>query len=231
MKGYINSIETAGMVDGPGVRFVVFLKGCKLKCLYCHNPESWFFEDGLIMTSNELLKKINNYHHYYKEGGVTFSGGDPLFQSDFLIDILKKCKKINIHTALDTSGVGVGKYEEILEYTDLVILDIKSYDEKQYQEITGQKIDEFNKFLQVAQKMNKELWIRQVIIPGINDTKQYVEGLKEYLKEIKNISNIELLPYSSLGEDKYSKLNLNYPLKGLASMSNKEIDKLKKILD
>ena len=122
MKGYINSIETMGLVDGPGIRFVVFMQGCKLRCLFCHNPETRKIKSTLEMTSEELVKKITRYKNYFgKEGGVTFSGGEPLLQPEFLIETLKLCKKVNIHTCLDTAGVGKGNYEEILKYTDLVI--------------------------------------------------------------------------------------------------------------
>ena len=114
MTGYIDSIETMGLVDGPGIRFVVFMKGCKLRCLFCHNPETWTMNDAVSIDSEELLKRINKYHNYYTDGGVTFSGGEPLMQPEFLIDMLKKCKMINLHTAIDTSGVGIGNYEEIL---------------------------------------------------------------------------------------------------------------------
>lgn len=136
MTGYIDSIETMGLVDGPGVRFVIFLKGCKLRCLFCHNPETWTKDNATQITSDELLNKIKRYKNYYVNGGVTLSGGEPLLQDEFIIDVLKKCKENGIHTAIDTAGVGKGNYEEILKYTDLVILDIKAYNDSQYKDIT-----------------------------------------------------------------------------------------------
>lgn len=228
MIGYIDSVETMGLVDGPGIRFVTFLKGCRLRCLYCHNPETWTRNGALEITSEELLKKIHKYHTYYVDGGVTFSGGEPLMQPDFLIDILKKCKMINLHTAIDTAGVGIGKYEEILKYTDLVILDIKAYTEGKYSYITGVNIDmsEFNKFLDTCQRLNKKLWIRQVIVPGFNDNEEYILGLKEYLKNIKNIEKIELLPYHTMGVAKYEKLGIPYPLTNVSDM---DIDRCKEL--
>lgn len=231
-KGYIDSIETMGLVDGPGIRFVAFFKGCKLRCLFCHNPETWTREKAMEIDSEELLKMIHKFRNYYKNGGVTFSGGEPLTQPDFLIDMLKKCKMINLHTAIDTAGVGVGKYEEILKYTDLVILDIKAYTENEYRFITGntESMDEFNKFLEVCQKMDKKLWIRQVIVPGINDTEEYILGLKEYLKNIKNIEKIELLPYHTMAITKYEKLGIPYPLTGVDPMDKDRINELEKIL-
>lgn len=226
MIGYINSIETMGLVDGPGIRFVVFLSGCKLRCKFCHNPETWKALDSLKITSEELLKKILKYRHYYVDGGVTFSGGEPLLQPDFLIDILKKCKMVNLNTALDTSGVGIGKYEEILKYTDLVILDIKAIDEDSYKTITGSSMEEFNKFLDVCTKLNKKLWLRQVIVPGINDNEEYILKLKEFIKRIKNVEKIELLPYHLYGVDKYYKLGIDYELVNVPAM---DIDKCNKL--
>ena len=231
--GYIDSIETMGLVDGPGIRYVIFMRGCKLRCLFCHNPETWTTENALKITSEELIRIISKYHNYYINGGVTFSGGEPLMQPDFLVDILKKCKILNLHTAIDTSGVGIGRYEEILKYTDLVILDIKAYTEQEYKYITGNDLgmEEFNKFLDICQKMNKKLWLRQVVVPGINDTKEYMIGLKEYIKNIKNVEKVELLAYHTMGVSKYSKLGIEYPLKNIKPMDVEKIKELEKILN
>lgn len=226
ITGYISSVEPMGLVDGPGVRYVVFMQGCKLRCLYCHNPETWKLNDGEEISSDKLLKKILRYKSYYKNGGVTFSGGEPLLQSDFLLDILKKCKENNLHTAIDTAGVGIGNYEEILKYVDLVILDIKAIDDNEYIKITGAKIDEFNKFLKIVISLNKKLWIRSVIVPGINDTEEYILKLKDYIKTIPNIEKVELLPYHLYGVDKYKKLGIKYLLDGINPM---DVDKLKEL--
>lgn len=231
MTGYIDSVEPMGLVDGPGIRFVVFLKGCKLRCLYCHNPETWTTDDSTIIDSEELLKKINKFHNYYNNGGVTFSGGEPLLQPDFLIDMLKKCQMINLHTAIDTSGVGIGNYEEILNYVDLVILDIKAYNEEDYINMTGFNMNEFNKFLEICQSMNKKLWLRQVIVPGINDNEKYIIGLKNYINNIKNVEKVELLPYHLYGVSKYENLNIDYKLKDVPPLSNEKLDQLNKILN
>lgn len=227
MKGYINSIETMGLVDGPGIRFVVFMQGCKLRCLYCHNPETWKKESELEMTANELVKRILRYKNYFgDEGGVTFSGGEPLLQPDFLIEALKLCKQCNIHTCLDTAGVGLGHYEEILKYTDLVIMDIKALEREDYQNLTGQKIEESLYFLEVCQKLNKKLWIRQVIIPGINDTEEYVLKLKSFVSKLKNVEKVEFLPYETLGIPKYEKLKIPYRLNGVSPMDTKRCQEL-----
>ena len=228
--GLIDSVEPMGLVDGPGIRFVVFFKGCKLRCLFCHNPETWECKDGITITSEELIKKIHKFHTYYKDGGVTFSGGEPLIQKDFLLDMLKKCKMINLHTALDTSGVGIGNYDEILKYTDLVLLDIKAYDKDDYKRITGSNMEEFNTFLEALKKNNNKIWIRQVIIPTINDKEEYILGLKQYLKKIPNIEKIELLPYHLYGVEKYKKLGIKYPLENIPPMDEKRLKELEELL-
>ena len=233
MKNYkasIDSIESFSTKDGPGIRTVIFFNGCKLRCLFCHNPEMWNKKENNI-TVDELYEKILKFKPYYKNGGgVTFSGGEPLLQVDFLIELSKLLKKENINIALDTAGKGIGKYEEILNLVDLVILDIKAYNENDYKKMTGQEIDEFNKFLKVAQKLNKKLWIRQVIVPGINDNKEYILGLKNYIKNIKNIEKIELLPYHNMAIDKYEKLGINYILKNTKEMDIEECKKLEDLL-
>lgn len=229
--GLIDSVEPMGLVDGPGLRFVVFFKGCKLRCLFCHNPETWECKEGTTITSEELIKKIHKFHTYYVDGGVTFSGGEPLIQKEFLLEMLKKCKMINLHTALDTSGVGNGNYDEILKYTDLVLLDIKAYNEEDYRKITGSNMTEFNRFLEALKRNNNKIWIRQVIIPTINDTEEYILGLKEYLKNIPNIEKIELLPYHLYGVDKYKKLGIKYPLEGIPPMDQDKLSELEKIIN
>lgn len=219
MEGYIDSIETMGLVDGPGIRFVVFMQGCKLRCLFCHNPETWNLNIGTTITPEELVDKVLRYKNYFgEEGGVTFSGGEPLLQPDFLIEALKLCKKNNIHTCLDTAGFGIGKYEQILQYTDLVMFDIKALSKEGYEKMTGQKIEESLKFLDICQKMNKKIWIRQVIVPGINDTEEYVLQLKEFVSHLKNVEKVEFLPYETLGVPKYEKLGIPYRLQDTNQM-------------
>lgn len=230
MIGQINSIETLGLLDGPGVRFVVFLQGCKNRCLYCHNPET-FKMDGLEIDSQTLLKKILKYKNYFKDnGGVTFSGGEPLLQKDFLLEMLKLCKMCNIHTCLDTSGVGVGNYEEILKYTDLVMLDVKGISKEEFFFITKQKQDEFDKFVSVLNNSNKKVWIKQVIIPGINDNIDYINRLNEYIKKIKNIEKVELLGYHNYAIEKYKKLNIDYPLMDTPPLSDKRLKELQDLI-
>lgn len=229
-KGYINSIVYDGFVDGPGLRMVVFLSGCKLRCLFCHNPETWQM-NGKEMTTEEVISLLKKNLPYYKNGGITLSGGEPLLQEKFVIELLKEAKKLGVHTALDTSGVGNGSYEEILKYTDLVILDVKAYKEEDYLSITKHPMKDYQIFLQTCLYKKKPLWIRQVIIPGINDTKEYILGLKEYLKNIKYIEKIELLPYHLYGVEKYQKLGISYPLEGFPPLSEDKLKELEKILN
>ena len=228
MLGRINSIETLGTLDGPGIRFVVFLQGCKLRCLYCHNPETWdLIGQSQEISPQELVKKVEKYKNYFsKDGGVTFSGGEPLLQPEFLLECLKLCKERNIHTVIDTAGVGFGEYEEILKYVDLVILDIKAVKVDEYKKITGQNMDNFNKFVEKCQELNKKLWLRQVIVPGINDDKEHVLLLKDFANKINNVEKIELLPYKTIGVHKYKQLNLNYRLENVTDLSQEKLKEL-----
>lgn len=231
-KGRINSIETLGTLDGPGIRFVVFLQGCKLRCKYCHNPETWdLVGESELISPQELVEKVEKYRNYFGEdGGVTFSGGEPLLQPEFLLECLKLCKEKHIHTCLDTAGVGFGDYSEILKYTDLVILDIKAVAETEYKEITGQPIKFFKEFLNQAIKANKKFWLRQVIVPGINDNKEHVELLKKFASSIPNVEKVELLPYKTIGVHKYKELNIPYRLEGVEDLSESKLKELNKYL-
>ncbi len=224
-NGYVHSIESMGLVDGPGIRTVVFLQGCSLRCLYCHNPDTWDIssDKAKIMTPDELIGRLVRFKSYYgTDGGVTFSGGEPLMQPDFLAEALSLARMNGIGTALDTAGVGLGFYDDILENTDLLLLDIKHYDPQKYREITGKSITEFEKFLEDAQRYGVRIWIRHVVVPSLNDSDGHFIGLERYLKEIKNIEKVELLPYHTLGVHKYRGMGLNYRLKDIPPM-NKDI--------
>lgn len=218
-KGCISKIESFGLMDGPGIRTVVFFSGCKLRCKYCHNPEMWQMQSPNY-TKKELVDKILRNKPYFKNnsGGVTFSGGEPLLQSKFLLEVLKELKKENIHVALDTSGNGQGNYEEILSYVDLVLLDIKHINNKGYKDLTGVDNKEFNNFIEYLNKSNKPVWIRQVIVPGLMDNDNYLQGLKEQLDKINNIERIDFLPYHNLGKEKYKELGIPYPYEHLESL-------------
>lgn len=228
-KASIDSIESMGLVDGPGIRTVVFLNGCKLRCIYCHNPEMWNKKDNNY-TPEELVKKILRNKPYFKnEGGVTFSGGEPLLQSEFIIECAKLLKKENVNIAIDTAGVGNGKYEELLKYIDLVILDIKHTNKEGYKKITQREMKEIDTFINTLNKTKKRVWIRQVIIPEITDSEKYIDSLVKYIQKIKNIEKIEFLPYHRLGREKYIKLNIKYPCDNKQNMNKEKCDKLYKL--
>lgn len=220
--GKIHSIESMGLVDGPGIRTVIFFQGCKLRCLYCHNPDTWNLKDGNEVTTDDLIKKILRYKPYFERsgGGVTFSGGDPLVQPAFLLELLKKCKEHGIHTTIDTSGYGnPSTYDEILKYTDLVLLDIKHIDSQGYLNLTGSNSDGINSFLAALRRSKTRVWVRHVVVPGYTDTTEIMDKLSEIINtEVPNVDKIELLPYHLLGVNKYENLGINYLLPNVPHM-------------
>lgn len=229
IRGSIDSIESMGLVDGPGIRTVVFLTGCKLRCKYCHNPEMWV-KGKENYTPEELVNKIVRFKPYFKEtGGVTFSGGEPLIQSEFLLEVCKLLKKENIHIALDTAGVGNGDYRELLQYVDLIILDIKHVTRDGYLNLTGHAIDDSLSFIQQANALQKPYWIRQVVVPGIHDNLEYIKLLKQFLKQLSNVQRIDFLPYHKLGSEKYEKLGIPNPYKDLPAMDEEKCKELYQI--
>ena len=231
MIASIDSIETFGTVDGPGIRTVVFFNKCNLRCIYCHNPEMWNKRDNNY-TIDELVNTIlKNKSYFGNTGGVTFSGGEPTIHNEFLIEVCKELKKHNIHIALDTCGVGNGNYEEILKYIDLILFDVKHTTKEGYKKITRIDTDESFKFLEVANKLNKKFWIRQVVVPGIMDNIDYLKSLNDYLKKYiktENIEKIEFLPYHKLGREKYIKLGIPYPCENIPEMDKEKCENLYK---
>ena len=227
MQGSINSIETFGLVDGPGIRTVVFLNGCNLRCKYCHNPEMWCMQKN-NMTVDKLVEKIIRNKPYFKRnnGGVTFSGGEPLLQIDFLIAVCKKLKEENIHIAVDTSGNGLGKYDELFKYVDLVLLDIKHVNQEDYKELTEGDINKSLEFINELNKTSIPVWIRQVVVPGIMDDDEYLNDLKQFIKTIKNVERIDFLPYHKLGNEKYDKLGIINPYKDMPEMDKEKCNLL-----
>lgn len=227
MKGHIHSIESMGLVDGPGIRTVVFLQGCHLRCQYCHNPDTWCKQNpkAIELSSEALLQKLSRFRHYYgNNGGVTFSGGEPLLQPQFLQEVLALCKKAGIHTCLDTAGCGFGDYENILKNTDLILMDIKHYTAEGYQKVTGHSPDAFLHFLDTVVHMHIPMWIRHVVVPGLTDSDEHFVGLEEYLRTLHNIQRIELLPYHIMGIHKYAALNIPYSLEGIPAMDSHALD-------
>lgn len=229
--GRIHSIETMGALDGPGIRTIVYFQGCYLRCLYCHNPDTWNLQGGYEIGVKELVDKVEKYKPYYtNKGGVTFSGGEPLVQHEFLLECLKECKKRNIHTTLDTSGVGSGNYDEILKYTDLVILDIKHESPEGYEKITGLDMKEYQAFKQAIKRKKQLVWLKHVVVPGLTDDIEHIRKLKKEIFSFDNIEKIELLPYHTMGITKYEALNMNYRLQGVPEMDREKIKELQNML-
>ena len=215
-------MESMGLVDGPGVRCVVFLQGCPLRCLYCHNPDTQTAEGGEAVEPEALVRRLLRFRPYFDRsgGGVTFSGGEPLLQKEFLTEVLALCKSRGIHTCLDTAGAGCGGYGEILKNTDLILLDVKHYTPEGYKAITGQSMDAYAEFLETVQSMEIPLWLRHVVVPGLTDGEDHLAGLAEYVKGIRNVKRVELLPYHVLGVPKYRAMGIPYPLEGVPPMES-----------
>lgn len=232
MKGRIHSLESMGLMDGPGIRFVLFLQGCRLRCAYCHNPDTWAELGGTWCEPAELMKEISRYISYFAAsgGGVTFSGGEPLLQPDFLLQMLKLCREAGIHTALDTAGAGCGRYEEILTLTDLVILDLKHHCNEGYQKVTGLGIEAVEPFWEALRKSAAAVWVRHVVVPGLTDTPEYIRALRELIQTFPRVEKVELIPYHGLGEHKYAQMGLKYKLGGTEPPSEEHMKMLQDLL-
>lgn len=232
ITGKIHSKESFGTVDGPGIRYVLFLQGCPLRCKFCHNPDTWEFGSGKFQeTPEETVREIKKYRNFFRNGGgVTITGGDPLMQPDFIREVYKLCKKEGIHTALDTSGCLFNeKAKEVLEYVDLVLLDIKSIDPDVYKDLTKFDQEPTLKFAEYLKEKNIKTWIRHVIVPGITDNDENLAKLADYVKTLPNVELVELLPYHTLGEFKYDELNIEYPLKGVEALSKERLENAREI--
>lgn len=218
--GYVRKYETMGMVDGPGIRTIAFLSGCPLRCLFCHNPDMWRTDPKDAITVQELINTLKRYKPYYgEEGGVTFCGGEPLNQPEFLYEAMKACKEEGISTCLDTSGFGrIDSFDNILSVTDTILYDIKGLEDKKYRDMTGAPLRITQQFLAKAQEHQVPIWIRIVIVPGFHDTYEYMDDLAEYIAPLHNIDRIELLPYHTMGVNKYETIGKAYPLDGVPAM-------------
>ena len=230
----IHSIETFGTVDGPGIRFVVFFQGCNLQCKYCHNRDTWNINDGKYVSVDELFNNILKYKEYIiPNGGFTASGGEPLLQPHFLISLFKKLKEANIHTAIDTSGMIeiTDTIKELLSLTDLVLLDIKHINSYKCKDLTGFSNEKELNFAKYLSDNSIPIWIRQVIIPGITDSKEDILELKKFINSLNTVKNVELLPYHSLGKHKWEQLGFEYGLKNIRTATLEDINKIKEILE
>lgn len=235
MNGYIHSIESFGTVDGPGVRFVVFLQGCPMRCMYCHNPDTWKISAGNVITSDEILDQYEKCRAFLKNGGITVTGGEPLLQMDFVTELFKKAKKKDIHTCIDTSGITfsenkTGKFDELMEVTDLVMLDIKHIDDEEHIKLTGHSNKNILMFAQYLDKLKKPVWIRHVVVPGITMNKEYLERLGEFIGKLSNVKALDVLPYHDMGKVKYKALNMDYPLNDTPGLSREEALRAKEII-
>lgn len=234
MIGRIHSIESFGTVDGPGIRFVIFMQGCTLKCKYCHNRDTWNVNSGKKVSVNELIKEIQNYKTYIDSsgGGVTVSGGEPLLQAEFVTELFKELKELGFHTALDTAGsIPLSpEIKELLKYTDLVLLDIKHIDDEKSKNLVGFSNKNNLEFAKYLSNINLPVWIRQVLVPGYTDDKFDLQKLKSFIDSLSNVENFEILPYHNLGKFKWDEIGDTYELENVIPPSQDEIQKAEQIL-
>ncbi len=239
LKGRIHSLESFGTVDGPGTRFVVFFQGCPMRCKYCHNPDTWPLDGGTEMTVDEIITQYKRNESFYEnKGGLTTTGGEPMMQLDFLIELYEECHKRGIHTCLDTSGIAfnpdsetnVEKVTRLLKSTDLIMLDIKHIDPELHYDLCKQKNSNILKFAQFASDQGVEIWIRHVIVPGLTDDPVYLEKLGYFIGGLKTLKALDALPYHTMGEVKYEKIGMEYPLKGVPAMDQSTLLEKKKFI-
>ena len=234
IKARIHSFESMGTVDGPGIRYVVFFQGCPLQCKYCHNRDTWDVNGGEEYTVNDVFKKVLRGKPFMdaSNGGVTCSGGEPLLQAKFIKELFKKLKAKGIHTAIDTAGsVAINEdIKELLEYTDLVILDIKHIDDKKCKELTSKSNKNTLDFAKYLSTNNKKMWIRQVLVPGYTDNKDDLKKTREFIDSLNGVEKVEVLPYHDLGKYKWKELGYEYPLEGVKIPTNKEVKEAEDIL-
>ncbi len=236
-------METFGLVDGPGVRYVVFLQGCRMRCQYCHNPETWEMDKGTLYTPEELFAKAYRYKPYWMRGGklnggITVSGGEPLLQIEFLTEFFRLAKAKGIHTTVDTAGNPftmeepfISKFNELMEVTDLFMLDLKEINDEKHKALTkwtNQNILEMAKYLS---DHGKSMWIRHVLVPGLTDDEEGLKELNDFIKQLKTVDRVEILPYHTLGEVKWEEMQIPYPLEGVRIPTPDEVKKAELLLD
>ncbi len=238
MKGYIHSQESFGTVDGPGIRYVVFFQGCPMRCQYCHNPDTWEVKKGTEVTAEEIIKNYNKNRSFYQKGGLTVTGGEPLLQIDFLLELFKAAKEEKIHTCIDTSGITyrpensnyLKKLEELMKYTDLVMLDIKQIDPEKHKKLTGQENQGILAFAKYLEEKKIPLWIRHVVVPGISDDREDLKNLGRFIGSLKNLKALDVLPYHTMGVNKYKELGLAYPLEGVEALPKEKAAEAKAVI-
>lgn len=233
--GNVHSIESFGTVDGPGIRLVVFLQGCPMRCLYCHNPDTWSYEENKKVFVSEILDKYDSIKEFLKNGGITVTGGEPLSQIDFVTELFKQAKQKNIHTALDTSGIlfnrkNLAQFDKLLKYTDLVLLDIKHINDEEHKKLTGFSNKNILDFAMYLSEKNIPIWVRHVVVPTITDDEKYLKELGEFLANIKSLKALDVLPYHNMAISKYENLNIDYPLKNISPLTKEEAMKARQII-
>ncbi|TDP59011.1 pyruvate formate-lyase-activating protein [Aminicella lysinilytica] len=231
MKGRLHSIESFGAVDGPGIRTVFFMQGCPARCAYCHNPDTWNECGGREIAVDEIVHRAKRGLPYYgNDGGVTFSGGEPLLQGKFLLEAIEALKAEGIASAIDTSGTYIDEdSEDVIAAADMVLLDIKHIDPAKFEELTGREQGPLFRLIDIVNRLNKPIWIRQVIIPGFNDNADYIEALNEFISDIKTVKKVELLGYHNMAENKYERLGIKYRLKDIKPMNADKLRNLSRL--
>ena len=240
MIGRIHSSERFGTVDGPGLRYVLFMQGCPMRCLYCHNPDTWKIDGGREMSADEVIREYKKNEMFYKNGGLTVTGGEPLLQIDFLIELFKIAKKEGIHTCVDTSGISydesdeeyISKLDELMLYTDLVMLDLKHIDTEKHKELTGHSNERVLAFARYLERKNIPTWIRHVVVEGYTDDEKDLFALGEFIGMLKNVKALDVLPYHTMGAAKYKEMGIKYRLEGIPALSKTAATRAKaKILE
>ncbi len=235
MNGFIHSVESFGTVDGPGIRYVVFMQGCPLRCAYCHNPDTWEIGTGKEISAKEIIDEYLKNRLFYERGGITVTGGEPLLQVDFLIELFKLAKEKNIHTCIDTSGITynvknekyVKKLDELMQYCDMVMLDIKHIDSEKHKALTGAENTNILGFATYLSAKNIEVWIRHVVVKGITDAPEDLKELGRFIGGLKNVKALDVLPYHTMGVSKYEELGIPYPLEGVEALMREDAVKAK----
>lgn len=238
MTGRIHSIESFGTVDGPGVRMVVFFQGCPMRCQYCHNPDTWKMAGGTEMTVEEILRQYESSRHFYRGGGLTATGGEPLMQLEFVTELFEAARKKDIHTCLDTSGITfrrddkelLAKMERLLKATSLVMLDLKHIDDKKHRPLTGQSNENILDFARYLDELSVPVWVRHVVVPGLTDYEPDLYRLGRFIGELKNVKALDVLPYHDMGKVKYESLGMDYPLQDVPPMEKEGAITAKKVI-